>query len=172
MRVPRGEYTRRAPGSGLAFFPSPVARRPSPVATPVSESATEDDMLRRVGFGSGVIVGAGVALAGMVLLQGGGAAYAQSPGSKVLLDNERVNVVRAITQPGQVEKPHQHKPDENYVSIQLTPGDLEVTVGDQPTIHGGQGNVYWLPSTLTHTVNNRTKAPIEVIVVRLKDPKK
>jgi quercetin dioxygenase-like cupin family protein len=109
-------------------------------------------MLRRVGFGSGVIVGAGVALAGMVLLQGGGAAYAQSPGSKVLLDNERVNVVRAITQPGQVEKPHQHKPDENYVSIQLTPGDLEVTVGDQPTIHGGQGNVYWLPSTLTHTV--------------------
>ena len=127
-------------------------------------------MIRRFGFGAGIVVGAVVALAGVALLQWGGAVLAQSPGSKVLLDNDRVNVVRAITQPGQVEKPHQHKPDENYVSIQLTPGDLEVTVGDAPTIHGSQGSVYWLPSTLTHTVNNRTKAPIEVIVVRLKDP--
>jgi quercetin dioxygenase-like cupin family protein len=129
-------------------------------------------MTRRFGFVAGIVVGAVVALAGVALLQWDGAVQAQSPGSKVLLDNDRVNVVRAITQPGQVEKPHQHKPDENYVSIQLTPGDLEVTVGDQPTIHGSQGSVYWLPSTLTHTVNNRTKAPIEVIVVRLKDPKK
>jgi quercetin dioxygenase-like cupin family protein len=129
-------------------------------------------MTRKFGFAAGVVVGAVVALAGVALLQRGGAVYAQSPGSKVLLDNERVNVVRAITQPGQVEKPHQHKPDETYVSIQLTPGDLEVTVGDQPTIHGSQGSVFWLPSTLTHTVNNRTKAPIEVIVVRLKDPVK
>jgi quercetin dioxygenase-like cupin family protein len=132
----------------------------------------EDSMSRAVGFVAGVVVGAVAALAGATLLHSGGAVHAQSPGSKVLLDNERVNVVRAITQPGQVEKPHQHEPDENYVSIQLTPGDLEVTVGDQPTIHGSQGSVYWLPSTLTHTVNNRTKAPIEVIVVRLKDPVK
>ena len=127
-------------------------------------------MIRRFGFGAGIVVGAVVALAGVALLQWSSAVHAQSPGSKVLLDNDRVNVVRAMTQPGQVEKPHQHKPDENYVSIQLTPGDLEVTVGDAPTIHGSQGSVYWLPSTLTHTVNNRTKAPIEVIVVRLKDP--
>ena len=129
-------------------------------------------MMLRSGFASGLAVGAAVAVAGVMLVQSSGAIYAQSPGSKVLLDNDRVNVVRAITQPGQVEKPHQHKPDETYVSIQLTPGDLEVTVGDQPTIHGSQGSVYWLPSTLTHTVNNRTKAPIEVIVVRLKDPVK
>jgi quercetin dioxygenase-like cupin family protein len=129
-------------------------------------------MIRRFGFGAGIVVGAVVALAGVALLQWAGAVHAQSPGSKVLLDNDRVNVVRAITQPGQVEKPHQHKPDENYVTIQLTPGDLEVTVGDAPTIHGSQGSVYWLPSTLTHTVNNRTKAPIDVIVVRLKDPAK
>ena len=127
-------------------------------------------MTRRFGFVTGIVVGAVVALAGVAALQWVGAVHAQSPGSKVLLDNERVNVVRAITQPGQVEKPHQHKPDENYVTIQLTPGDLEVTVGDQPTIHGSQGTVYWLPSTATHTVNNKTKAPIEVIVVRLKDP--
>ena len=129
-------------------------------------------MMRRFGFGAGIVVGAVVALASVAVLQRAGAVHAQSPGSKVLLDNDRVNVVRAITQPGQVEKPHQHKPDENYVTIQLTPGDLEVTVGDQPTIHGSQGSVFWLPSTLTHTVNNRTKAPIEVIVVRLKEPVK
>jgi quercetin dioxygenase-like cupin family protein len=128
-------------------------------------------MAPRLGFGAGIVVGAAVALVGVAAVQRS-AVHAQSPGSKVLLDNDRVNVVRAITQPGQVETPHQHKPDENYVSIQLTPGDLEVTVGDQPTIRGSQGSVYWLPSTLTHTVNNRTKAPIEVIVVRLKDPKK
>jgi quercetin dioxygenase-like cupin family protein len=129
-------------------------------------------MTRKLGFVAGIGVGAVVALAGVALVQWGGAVHAQSPGSKVLLDNDRVNVVRAITEPGHVEKPHQHKPDENYVSIQLTPGDLEVTVGDQPTIHGSQGSVYWLPSTLTHSVNNKTKAPIEVIVVRLKDSKK
>jgi quercetin dioxygenase-like cupin family protein len=126
-------------------------------------------MIRRFGFAAGIAVGAAVALAGVALLQWNGAVYAQAPASKVLLDNDRVNVVRAVTTPGQVEKPHQHKPDENYVTIQLTPGDLEVTVGDQPPIHGGQGSVFWLPSTLTHTVNNRTSAPIEVIVVRLKD---
>ena len=108
----------------------------------------------------------------VMLVQTGGTVQAQAPASRVLLDNERVNVVRAVTKPGEVEKPHQHKPDENYVTIQLTPGDLEVTVGDQPTIHGSQGSVYWLPSTATHMVNNRTTSPIEVIVVRLKDPKK
>lgn len=129
-------------------------------------------MVRRFGFGAGLVMGAAVALGGVALLQWSGTVQAQSPGNKVLLDNDRVNVVRAITQPGQVEQPHQHKPDENYVTIQLTPGDLEVTVGDQPTIHGSQGSVYWLPSTMTHAVNNKTKAPIEVIVVRLKDPKK
>jgi quercetin dioxygenase-like cupin family protein len=126
-------------------------------------------MTRRFGFVTGIVMGAVVALTGVALLQWGGAVHAQSPGSKVLLDNDRVNVVRAITTPGQVEKPHAHGPDQNYVTIQLTPGDLEVTVGDQPTIHGSQGSVYWLPGTLTHTVNNRTKAPIEVIVVRIKD---
>ena len=126
-------------------------------------------MVRRFGFGAGIVVGAAVALAGVALLQWSGAVYAQAPGSKVLLDNDRVNVVRAVTAPGQVEKPHAHGADQNYVSIQLTPGDLEVTVGDQPTIHGSQGSVYWLPGTQTHTVNNKTKAPIEVIVVRLKD---
>lgn len=131
-------------------------------------------MVRIFGFGSGIVVGATVAVAGVALLQTAGAVHAQAPGgnpaSKVLLDNERVNVVRAMTTPGQVEKPHAHGADQNYVTIQLTPGDLEVTVGDQPTIHGSQGSVYWLPGTLTHTVNNRTKAPIEVIVVRLKEP--
>ena len=126
-------------------------------------------MTLRFRFGAGIVVGAIATLAGVALLQIGGTVQAQAPSSRVLLDNERVNVVRAVTKPGEVEKPHQHKPDENYVTIQLTPGDLEVTVGDQPTIHGSQGSVYWLPSTLTHMVNNKTTSPIEVIVVRLKD---
>jgi len=129
-------------------------------------------MTLRFGFGAGILVGAMATLAGVALVQMGGTVQAQAPSSRVLLDNDRVNVVRAVTKPGEVEKPHQHKPDENYVTIQLTPGDLEVTVGDQPTIHGSQGSVYWLPSTATHMVNNRTTSPIEVIVVRLKDPKK
>ena len=129
-------------------------------------------MALRFGFGAGIVVGGVTVLAAVALLRSGGAVHAQSPGSKVLLDNDRVNVVRAMTQPGEVEKPHAHGPDQNYVSIQLTPGDLEVTVGDQPTIHGSQGSVFWLPGTLTHMVNNRTASPIEVIVVRLKDPVK
>ena len=125
-------------------------------------------MVRTHGFGMGIVVGALAAFAGVALVQLGGSVQAQSPGSKVILDNARVNVVRAIAAPGQVEKPHAHGADQNYVTIQLTPGDLEVTVGDEPTIHGSQGTAYWLPGDKTHTVNNKTKTPIEVIVVRLK----
>jgi quercetin dioxygenase-like cupin family protein len=125
-------------------------------------------MVRGFGFGAGIVVGALATLAVVALVHFGGNVHAQAPGSTVLLDNERVNVVRAVAAAGTIEQPHAHGAEQNYVSIQLTPGDLEVTVGDQPTIRGSQGSVFWLPGNLTHTVNNRGKTPVDVIVVRIK----
>ena len=78
-------------------------------------------------------------------------------------------LVLVLVQTYYLTAPGQTIPYSEFKTL-LKNGELvEVTVGDQPTIHGSQGSVYWLPGTLTHTVNNRTKAPIEVIVVRIKD---
>ena len=100
--------------------------------------------------------------------------YAQTPAPStaaprnrgVILDNARVTVQR-ITQPaGTIEKPHTHA-DEDYVTIQLTPGDLEVTVGNETT-KGSVGKAWWLPKATNHAVSNVGTTPVDVIVVRVK----
>ena len=99
---------------------------------------------------------------------------AQTPASKVtaagkrgvILDNDRV-IVQRVTQPaGTIEKPHPH-PEADYLSIQLTPGDLEVTIANQMT-KGSQGTVWYLPKGTIHTMNNPGTTPVEVIVVTFK----
>src|SRR4029077_3435920 len=100
--------------------------------------------------------------------------YAQTPAPStaaprnrgVIIDNARVTVQR-ITQPaGTIEKPHTHA-DEDYVTIQLTPGDLEVTVGNETT-KGSVGKAWWLPKATNHAVSNVVAIPVDVIVVRVK----
>ena len=91
---------------------------------------------------------------------------AAARGRGVILDNARVTVQR-ITQPaGTIEKPHTHA-DEDYVTIQLTPGDLEVTVGNETT-KGSVGRAWWLPKATNHAVSNVGTTAVDVIVVRVK----
>lgn len=92
--------------------------------------------------------------------------YAQAPKRGVVLDNDRVTVQR-VTQPaGTIEKPHPH-PEADYLSIQLTPGSMEVTIAGQMT-KGTPGTVWYLPKNTPHTMNNVGTTPVEVIVVTLK----
>ena len=93
-------------------------------------------------------------------------ARAANAGRAQLIDNPRVTVLRLTTAPGTIEKPHAHA-DEDFVTIQLTPGDLEVTVGNETT-KGGQGKAWWLPKATNHAVNNKGTSPVDVIVVRVK----
>lgn len=83
-----------------------------------------------------------------------------------LVDNDRITVRRATQPAGIIEKPHTH-PEADYLSIQLTPGDLEVTVGGVTT-KGTPGMAWWLPKGETHTMNNVGKTPVDVIVVTVK----
>jgi len=115
---------------------------------------------------------ASILLAGLAILPY--RSYAQAPAATaaaarnrgVILDNDRVTVQR-ITQPaGTIEKPHEHA-DEDYVTIQLTPGDLEVTVGNETT-KGSVGRAWWLPKATNHAVSNVGTSSVDVIVVRVK----
>jgi len=83
-----------------------------------------------------------------------------------LVDNDRVAVRRATQPAGTIEKPHTH-PEADYLSIQLTPGDLVVTVGNVTT-KGTPGTAWYLPKGTTHTMNNVGTTPVDVIVVTLK----
>jgi quercetin dioxygenase-like cupin family protein len=61
---------------------------------------------------------------------------------------------------------HPH-PESDYLSIQLTPGSMEVTAGSELT-KGSQGTVYYLAKGTPHAMNNVGTTPVEMIVVTLK----
>ena len=112
-----------------------------------------------------VIAALPVLVAGLLLLPY--RSYAQAPAKRgVVLDNARVTVQR-VTQPaGTIEKMHPH-PEADYLSIQLTPGSMEVTMGTEMT-KGTPGTVFYLPKGTPHMMNNVGTTPVEIIVVTLK----
>jgi quercetin dioxygenase-like cupin family protein len=87
-------------------------------------------------------------------------------GAPALVDNDRLTVVRATQPAGMIEQPHTH-PEADYLSIQLTPGDLVVTVNGVTT-KGTPGMAWYLPKGATHTMNNVGTTPVDVVVVTLK----
>lgn len=118
----------------------------------------------------GLCAGALALLAAAVLLPRPG--YAQAGrgagggGGNRLIDNERVAVQRLTTAAGMREEPHTHANDD-YVTIQITPGDFEVTVGSETT-KGAVGKAWWLPRNVPHAVANTGRDPVDVIVVTVK----
>jgi quercetin dioxygenase-like cupin family protein len=115
---------------------------------------------------------ASVLMVGLAILPYGSHAQTPAPSAAavrnrgVILDNVRVTVQR-ITQPaGTIEKPHTHA-DEDYVTIQLTAGDIEVTVGNETT-KGSVGKAWWLPKGTNHAVSNVGTTPVDVIAIRVK----
>ena len=99
-------------------------------------------------------------------------ARAQAPAgpafaSKVLVDNDRVQVQR-LTVPAGFREPLQVVPNDQ-IAIQVTPGDLEVVISGQKTAGRIEpATTFYVPRNAPHQFLNMGKAPYDVVVVMLK----
>jgi len=85
---------------------------------------------------------------------------------KVLLDNDRVRVIRVVTKPGEKLEKHSH-PD--YIIYALTPGKRKFTSADgkreERALKAGQ--TVW-SDAVTHTVENTGTTEDRTLVIELK----
>ena len=132
-------------------------------------------MSRRYGMAVGILAAA-LAVVVLVVLasrqafaqqgRGVGGRGGNTTASSRLIDNARVTVQRLTTAPNTPAEPHAH-PDQDFVTIQITPGDLEVTVGTE-TSKGAVGKAWWLPRGVSHAVSNKGREPVDVIAITVK----
>jgi hypothetical protein len=115
-------------------------------------------------FSKGLLIGVAVLVA-TVLTALWSSAQPRLAGS--LLDNERVTVLRVTWEPGKFELPA--KPSSDIIVIQATPGESEVTIGDQKTTGRQEvGKVWFMSKDLERAVKNTGTQPFDWILVRLK----
>jgi hypothetical protein len=88
---------------------------------------------------------------------------------KVVFENERVRVLKFVTQPGQKWALHAH-PDS--VAISLSEYDVRnIIPGKPPTDrHSKLGDVRWISAT-SHIGENSGSTEMQGLIVELKDPK-
>ena len=98
-------------------------------------------------------------------------ARAQAPAgpafaSKLLVDNDRVRIQR-LSVPAGFRETQQVVPNDQ-IAIQVTPGDLEVTISGQKTAGRIEpGTTFYVPKNAPHQFLNMGKA-YDVVVVMLK----
>ena len=93
--------------------------------------------------------------------------YAQPRMAGVLIDNDRVRVMRVTWDPGKSEPPQ--RPSSDIIVIQATPGESEVTIGDQTTTGRQEvGKTWYMPRTLERAVKNTGSQSFDWILVVLK----
>jgi quercetin dioxygenase-like cupin family protein len=84
-----------------------------------------------------------------------------------VLDNAEARVTRVGFAAGAREPIHTHPFD--LVVVQLTPGRLEVRVGDEVTVRDyAAGEVLFLPRDIPHAVSNVGTQPLDVLSVGIK----
>ena len=85
---------------------------------------------------------------------------------KVLLDNDRVRVIRVVTKPGEKIEKHSH-PD--YIIYALTSGKRKFTSADGKTEERAfkAGQTVW-SDAVTHTVENTGTTEDRTLVIELK----
>lgn len=85
---------------------------------------------------------------------------------KVLLDNDRVRVIRVVTKPGEKLENHSH-PD--YIIYALTSGKRKFTSADGKTEERAlkAGQTVW-SDAVTHTVENTGTTEDRTLVIELK----
>ena len=84
-----------------------------------------------------------------------------------LYENVRVRVVKIKAEPGAREALHKH--DYDIVVTQLTPGEVEMVVGDQKsTALREAGYTWYVPKGTMHAGANVGKEAFEVVTVILK----
>ncbi len=118
-----------------------------------------------------------IVLAACAASFGAGALWAQQPQGgtrrEPQFENEHVKVWKSIIMPKQPLSLHRH--DHGRALIALTDGQLKVVGRDGTTLdtyNWEKGKAYWLgvdPPGQQHGDVNDTSAPIEVIVVELKN---
>jgi len=90
-----------------------------------------------------------------------------SPASKLVVDNDRVQVQRLSVPPGFRES-LQVVPNDQ-IAIQLTPGDLEVVISGHKTAGRIEpGTTFYVPKNAPHQFLNVGQTPYDVVVVMLK----
>ncbi len=101
------------------------------------------------------------------------AAVPQTPQTPVgfartaLYENARVRVVKIKAEPGAREALHKH--DYDIVVTQLTPGQVEMVVGDEKiTGFREAGYTWFVPKGTMHAGANVGKEPFEIVTVILK----
>lgn len=83
------------------------------------------------------------------------------------LDNAEARVTRVSFAPGAREPIHMHPFD--LVVVQLTPGRVEVRLGDEVTVRDyAAGDVLFLPRDVPHAVSNAGGTPFDVLSVGIK----
>ena len=87
-----------------------------------------------------------------------------------VLENDRLMVGRLTFPPGAREDVHITPQD--LVVMQATPGQVEVTLGqDTTTSRVESGKTWWVSKVTPHAYSNVGKEPFDLIVVFLKDQK-
>jgi hypothetical protein len=110
------------------------------------------------------ILAVGMLLGGAIVL-----ARAQAPafGSRMLLNNERIQVQR-LSVPAGFREPLQMVPNDQ-IAIQITPADLEVVIDGQKTSGRIQpGTAFYVPKNAPHQFLNMGSTSYDVVVVMLK----
>jgi quercetin dioxygenase-like cupin family protein len=111
-------------------------------------------------------------IAGMLIVPFIAAARAQAPAappfaSKVLVDNDRVRIQR-LSVPAGFRETLQVVPNDQ-IAIQVTPGNLEVTISGQKTAGRiDPGTAFYVPKNAPHQFLNMGQSPYDVVVVMLK----
>ena len=99
-------------------------------------------------------------------------ARAQAPAapafaSKMLVNNDRVQIQR-LSVPAGFREALQVAPNDQ-IAIQVTPGDLEVVISGQKTAGRIEpGTTFYVPKNAPHQFLNMGKTPYDVVVVMLK----
>ena len=87
--------------------------------------------------------------------------------SKVLVNNDRVQIQR-LSVPAGFRETLQVVPNDQ-IAIQVTPGDLEVVINGERTAGRIEpGTTFYVPKNAPHQFLNVGKTPYDVVVVMLK----
>ncbi len=113
-----------------------------------------------------------LATVGMLLVPFILTARAQAPAapafaSAILADNDRVRIQR-LSVPAGFREPLQVVANDQ-IAVQITPGDLEVTIDGQKTAgRMAPGTSFYVPKNAPHQFLNVGTTPYDVVVVMLK----
>jgi mannose-6-phosphate isomerase-like protein (cupin superfamily) len=109
---------------------------------------------------------------GLLLVAGIALAWAQAPAapafaSKMLVNNDRMQIQRLSVPPG-FREPLQVVPNDQ-IAIQITPADLQVVINGQKTAGRIEpGTTFYVPKNAPHQFLNMGTTPYDVVIVMLK----